>query len=70
MWGNLSTKNVPIIGPYKEDFTIMVQLADTLLRLNLVEHEYHTSRISSYIKVCNFGQMMWANYRDKYEISD
>lgn len=66
----MSMIDYPVLGKSEDDFTVIVKFADTLLRLKLVEHKYHTSEISSYIKICNFGQMMWSEYRDKNEIDN
>ena len=55
------------IGPAHRDYGAMVGLGETLLRLEIVEYDRNKREVSSFIQVCNGGQMFWSRYRVKYE---
>lgn len=55
------------MGDQKDDWIMMIGLAQTLLRLSLAStHKRHSYSMSSYIEICNMGQDYWIRYREKY----
>ena len=62
-----------MIGAKEHDHRICVHFAATLLRLGLVHNNYKDNRLTReyiptpYIKVCNYNQFYWQEYREKHE---
>lgn len=60
-----------MIGPEEEDYKILTNLAGTLLKLKLVSWTPVTtpnSPMSSYIAICDLGQIYWSEHREKHSV--